>query len=89
MLDSVKPAKVMIKKAGKALLTLSTLEEKHRLSQKDGETIWFLPDSVTGVKDTDFLDVCTSFIDGKQFLPDVSGEELQISGRKGREYDFS
>ncbi len=89
VLESAKPAKVMIKKAGKMLLTLSTLEEKHRLSQKDGETIWFLPDSVTGVKDTDFLDVCTSFIDGKHFLPDVSGEELQISGRKGREYSWN
>ena len=67
---------------GKTSAAVPVVKEK-------GLTGFFVPDTVSGAKVNDLIDVTASYAGSKAVLPDAVGSPLRISGRKGREYNWN
>ena len=57
--------------------------------KENGVTGFFVPDTVSGAKVNDLIDVTASYAGSSAVLPDAVGAPLRISGRKGREYNWN
>ena len=89
VLEAARPSVVTVQKGGKELFQFSTEKPEFRLFREKKLTVWSLPDSVSKVRDTDFLEVTARFAEGRRLLPDASGGALLVSGRKGKEYSWN
>lgn len=91
-------AKIRAHRNGKELFTLESDGMVTAAGKKTaavpvlkGKTHWgyFVPDTVSGAKVNDLVDVTVSYTGSNALLPDAVGSPLRISGRKGREYNWN
>lgn len=100
LVRSDRPATVVtVKKWGKVFFTLASdgtvtgADGKKSAAvpvvREKGLSGYYVPDTVTGAKMWEILDVTVADAGSKAVLPDAVGGPLRVSGRKGREYNWN